>query len=658
VLATGAATAAANGQVSTQGQALAALAREFPGVRTHRFGERVRALFGVPMTRGEDARAAAQSWLKAYGPAFSGSGSELDEYSHVRLTSGKTVTRYRQRLHGVPVDGSSVTVVTQRLGQDAVVYAAARLADGLPGPWPAPAVSPGQALAVARRHEAGSGLAAWSDPELRVIYEEDGKGAAPAVLCWRIVGENPDAFASWTFWVGAYNGAVVRCASNVSSFDITGTVRGYATPASKGNFGPDTWGWEPLSVAGTLECPNPPTDHVPIPFCLVEAVDGGSQVAAWAMADPTTGAYVLDVPNSQTFTVRAKLIGPYWRVWHIPSSSPSSTIPANPEVYGSSVVSPASGIDIDFNHESNPPPTPPPGETEEFRTAHVNAYLALARTWGHVYARVNADNYIPGLHDMITIHTNSIFLFGGGNSNPIQYYLLFGRRYATYPPRKESGVLRNAAYSVVLAHEYGHYLLYHVTGVSNTASEHEAFHEGYSDSLAHLVYDTDIVGQDYYGCDEHEREPLNPRREYPWCDEARAHKRGMILSGIWLDILGNLSDTCGGCSCCDGLELARQLHVDWTFITQGGESSLAACSSVSPGHAAHVGTLIEVLTADDDDGDLSNGTPHLAEICAAFDLHGINEVSFCGSGRPGRGGAREGGVRRLRRGRTGDDRGP
>ena len=33
---------------------------------------------------------------------------------------------------------------------------------------------------------------------------------------------------------------------------------------------------------------------------------------------------------------------------------------------------------------------------------------------------------------------------------------------------------------------------------------------------------------------------------------------------------------------------------------------------------------IEVLTVDDDDGDLGDGTPHYAEICAAFAAHSID----------------------------------
>ena len=57
-----------------------------------------------------------------------------------------------------------------------------------------------------------------------------------------------------------------------------------------------------------------------------------------------------------------------------------------------------------------------------------------------------------------------------------------------------------------------------------------------------------------------------------------------------------------------GLELTRQLFTDWTGITMGGIGL----------DSAHPQTAIEVLTVDDDDGDLDNGTPHDGEICEAF----------------------------------------
>ena len=77
----------------------------------------------------------------------------------------------------------------------------------------------------------------------------------------------------------------------------------------------------------------------------------------------------------------------------------------------------------------------------------------------------------------------------------------------------------------------------------------------------------------------------------------------------------------------------RQLHVDWAFVTQGGDFT-GHCADEPYGRSAHAQTLIEVLTADDDDENLSDGTPHRDEICAAFAEHGINDTTLCGGSRP------------------------
>ena len=64
----------------------------------------------------------------------------------------------------------------------------------------------------------------------------------------------------------------------------------------------------------------------------------------------------------------------------------------------------------------------------------------------------------------------------------------------------------------------------------------------------------------------------------------------------------------------------QQLFVDWSFI-----SELPAVHPDCTGIAQPAGpsTLIEVLVADDDDGDLATGTPHCQQILDAFDLHSI-----------------------------------
>ena len=59
--------------------------------------------------------------------------------------------------------------------------------------------------------------------------------------------------------------------------------------------------------------------------------------------------------------------------------------------------------------------------------------------------------------------------------------------------------------------------------------------------------------------------------------------------------------------------MSQPLFVAWTIITPGGSGN----------NGAHPGTAIEVLTIDDNDGNLDNGTPNYDDICPAFGMHNI-----------------------------------
>ena len=69
------------------------------------------------------------------------------------------------------------------------------------------------------------------------------------------------------------------------------------------------------------------------------------------------------------------------------------------------------------------------------------------------------------------------------------------------------------------------------------------------------------------------------------------------------------------------------MHLDWIYLAQ--VPAKAFCTSVNQDweQSADEGTLIEVLTADDDDDTLANGTPHCEQILAAF-ADGLITPSF------------------------------
>lgn len=95
------------------------------------------------------------------------------------------------------------------------------------------------------------------------------------------------------------------------------------------------------------------------------------------------------------------------------------------------------------------------------------------------------------------------------------------------------------------------------------------------------------------------------------CLQTGLYEDGMVLSAIWLKLAAEPAS--GGI----GLSNAQELFVDWAMLTGGGiEEGPEGCESDTK--TAGLATLIEVLTADDDDNDLSNGTPNRTAICAIF----------------------------------------
>lgn len=325
-------------------------------------------------------------------------------------------------------------------------------------------------------------------------------------------------------------------------------------------------------------------------------------------------------------------------------------------------------MDFEFYQNNQPPPP----FTVEHGVTHVNGSYHMSKTWRHVRDRLDDDAaYIPWLDAPVLIGVNGddTLILCNASANPVLRTTAFAASVDPTPTLLcGEGRCANTAYSTVISHEYGHVLLVAArpaVAVTQGFLRHAAFHEGFADSLAHLVHDTAVMGMRFCGCEcvspgqppgcynacpqppvvppppvtANIRCPLLANIQYPDCTGSTsnlAHGHGMLLSGVWLDLLA-------GIRALDpihpevGLVITRQLHVDWFLMTNGGQDSAQACPPPVPaatGRAAHAGTLIEVLTADDNDGNLSNGTPHVEQICRAFACHNIflpYEPSPCGA---------------------------
>lgn len=156
----------------------------------------------------------------------------------------------------------------------------------------------------------------------------------------------------------------------------------------------------------------------------------------------------------------------------------------------------------------------------------------------------------------------------------------------------------------VLYHEYGHsinILLYQELG-KPSGMVNRAAHEGIADITAALMVDDPRVG--YGAFTDPNKIVRNCKNifKYPKDMNGESHNDGQILSGALWD-LRELTD----------LKTARNLcHFARYGLPDDEDNGI--CFSE---------WLIEVLVADDDDGDLTNGTPNSKSIIKAFDNHNI-----------------------------------
>jgi hypothetical protein len=168
------------------------------------------------------------------------------------------------------------------------------------------------------------------------------------------------------------------------------------------------------------------------------------------------------------------------------------------------------------------------------------------------------------------------------------------------------GYLCNNAATVadVAYHEYGHCLHiqneYLGAGVFD-ASASEAFADTMSVSMTH----DHIIGP-YFFVDGSGIRDVEQDLVYPddYVDDPNyVHSNGLILGGALWDLRTLFVADLGAV---DGNLLTDEIYVDMLRLTEDIPSSLEAA-----------------LTADDDNGDLADGTPHACAIYDAFEPHGL-----------------------------------
>ena len=161
----------------------------------------------------------------------------------------------------------------------------------------------------------------------------------------------------------------------------------------------------------------------------------------------------------------------------------------------------------------------------------------------------------------------------------------------------------------VVAHELGHSVHFNSI-IPGAGMFNIPMSEGLSDFFAATLTEDPGVGRGFTFDDAPVRDLDPAGREAHWPEDQSAdpHVTGLIVGGALWDLRTALIAQYGHDA---GVALIYKLYVG---ILQRSPSTVDA--------------YLAALTADDDDGDLGNGTPHFCAIQAAFGKHGLAEPTF------------------------------
>lgn len=159
----------------------------------------------------------------------------------------------------------------------------------------------------------------------------------------------------------------------------------------------------------------------------------------------------------------------------------------------------------------------------------------------------------------------------------------------------------------VVHHEFGHGVQHHLIGMQGP----EGLGEGNADILANFMTDESAIGRGFYlsNCDGGIRDSDNDL-QYPENLVGEEHADGRIIAGVMWDVRLNLISSLGA-----GPGKFRAAHL-WHF---GRKLEMPS---------SQPDQVLSLFIADDDNGNLMDGTPNYGAICPAVLAHDTDRDFF------------------------------
>ncbi|MBX3358897.1 MAG: hypothetical protein KF745_10765 [Phycisphaeraceae bacterium] len=486
-----AASAATWGGVGAAWSASGEFLTSRPGARVWTSGGgRVTTVYGEAFSTGASAEASAAAFVASHAAAvFSVGADELAPVSMladgratqpVMLDAGSgaakfTLVYFSQFRSGYPVYMADLRLLVRNEPGFPLVLAKSALRDlgGYVPPreeWILPA---GRAYEAAAALFGPKAFSRYS-PTTLVIWAGVDDTAAPPALCYRFVAEGgvvgQPGHLKHLFLVDAVSGKVVHREDQVLHVDVTGSVRGLATPDAN------------AAACSALQ-------ETALPYARV--VVGGEIAYADSNGEFAVGAGAGPGP----VVVESGVRGEFFRVFRYVGTAPVDA----------TVLSGAAAPAVPFGVVHN-------AGGGEATTAEVNAYLGANAVRDHVL-RYNPSFPVVAQQREFAVN---VMVPGACNAG------YTGDAINFYPA---GGGCRNSAFGTVIYHEYGHHV------VSSAGSGQGQYGEGFGDCLAMTLVDDPVLGTGLQQCSAGIRSAVNSMR-YP-CSGV-AHTCGTLLSGcVW-----------------------------------------------------------------------------------------------------------------------------
>ena len=540
--------------------AFALLRSEVPGLRANWnfdtgfpgfiFGRSIDIL-GAPQ---DDAgyEATARRFVDVFPGLFGFDSSVLvtEQVKHIDLastgTTNKVAVGFTQWVGGLPVKGGSVSVL---FNSDGSIIGIEN--NGIPNVETldvVPTISEQQATLIAINRY-GHARARVQNIDIAIVPNAEKVGGT---LAWVVeLGGAWDVAKDLpiqeSIQVDAHTGTVLRVENQIHTFtDITGHVNQWATPGNK----PDTAS-NPVAKFDLMRSDvksavgNSVTDTVG-DWTIVYS-GSSAQTITWTFSSTSLYTHV-DDQGGADYT-KSKSVTPGIKDWAGLNISPS-----------------------------------------QYNTAEMNAqrHGVVFREW---IVTLDPTDTKFNFRQRLNVNQNSSCnaYYNGSSTN---YY-------------RAKGGCNNTCYTTVVGHETGHW----ANDKYGSGNGADGFGEGAADTWAMYIYDTPIVGEDFWTSGGDIRDGRNTRQ---YCGSCGAgcyggyHADGEVLMGALWKVRDQLNISLGDAP---GDDVADHLYLAWFQAYNANK----ICDT----------NETQILTLDDDNGNIDDGTPHSIEIEAGFEAQGF-----------------------------------